>query len=124
MRRAWILAVTLSAIASTVPARAAADADEITVTGWIVDSACAYTKGIDKPVSPACARACARKGSPLVVLRDDGTIFLPIDDETPAASQNPRLLPFAGERVTVKGEDHARNGSHGIVIREIARASK
>jgi hypothetical protein len=26
----------------------------ITVTGWVIDSACAYTKGLDKPIGPAC----------------------------------------------------------------------
>jgi hypothetical protein len=66
------------------------------VTGWVLDSACAYTKGLEKPISRDCALACARKGSPLVILRDDGAIFLPIADETPATGQNERLLPFAG----------------------------
>jgi hypothetical protein len=91
----------------------------ITVTGWVIDSACAYTRGLDKPIGPACANACARNGSPLVILRDDGTIFLPIDGKTPSSSQNPRLMPFAGERVTVAGKDYVRNGSHGLVIDKI-----
>jgi hypothetical protein len=78
-----------------------------------------YTKGLDKPIGVACAKACAKNGSPLVILRDDGTIFLPIDSRTPASSQNSRLMPFAGERVTVVGRDYVRNGSHGIVIEEI-----
>jgi hypothetical protein len=94
---------------------------EITLSGWVIDSACAYTKGLDKPISPACARACAMKGSPLVILRDDGTIFLPIDANMPASSQNPRLMPFAGLRVTVSGKDYARDGSHGLVIDKIAK---
>jgi hypothetical protein len=92
---------------------------DITVQGWVLDSACAYTKGLDKPISADCARACAKNGSPLVILRDDGTIFVPIDDKTPAASQNPRLLPFAGQKVTVLGVDYVRNGSHALVIRTI-----
>jgi hypothetical protein len=58
------------------------------VTGWVLDSACAYTKGISKPSSVSCARACANGGSPLVILSDDGNIVLPIDDKTPSASQN------------------------------------
>jgi hypothetical protein len=39
----------------------------------------------------------------------------------PAASQNPRLMPFAGLRVSVTGKDYARNGSHGLVIDKIAK---
>ena len=93
----------------------------ITISGWVVDSACAYTKNLDKPVSTVCAKACATNGSPLVILRDDGTIFMPIDSRTPSSSQNPRLLPFDGERVTVSGRDYVRNGSHGLVIETISK---
>lgn len=93
----------------------------ITISGWVIDSACAYTKGLDKPIGVACAKACAKKGSPLVILRDDGTIFFPIDSKTPSSSQNFRLMPFAGEHVTVTGKDYVRNSSHGLVIDKISR---
>jgi hypothetical protein len=93
----------------------------VKLTGWVIDSACAYTKGLDKPIGVACAKACAKNGSPLVILTDDGTIYVPIDSATPSASQNPKLLPFAGERVTVTGKDYARNGSHGLVISTITK---
>jgi hypothetical protein len=91
----------------------------VTVKGWVLDSACAYTKGLDKPISSECAKACAKNGSPLVVLRDDGTIFMPIDSKTPSASQNSKVMPFAGERVTISGTDYVRNGSHALVIQTI-----
>jgi hypothetical protein len=94
---------------------------DITVSGWVIDSACAYTKGLDKPTSVACAKACAKGGSPLVILRDDGTIFLPIDTNVPSSSQNSKLLPFAGEHVTVTGKDYVRNASHALVIDKISR---
>jgi hypothetical protein len=93
----------------------------VTVSGWVIDSACAYTKGLDKPIGVACAKECAKNGSPLVILRDDGTIFLPIDGKTPSASQNPKLMPYAGERVKVTGKDYVRNGSHALVIEKITR---
>ncbi|WP_433971718.1 hypothetical protein [Tunturiibacter lichenicola] len=93
----------------------------VTVKGWVIDSACAYTKNLDKPIGVACAKGCAKNGSPLVILQDDGTIFMPIDSNTPSASQNPKLLPFAGEHVTVTGKDYVRNGSHGLVIDTITK---
>jgi hypothetical protein len=93
----------------------------IKVTGWVIDSACAYTKGLSKPIGVACAKACAKNGSPLVILQDDGTIYLPIDSATPSASQNAKLLPYAGEHVTVTGKDYARKGSHALVIDTISR---
>jgi hypothetical protein len=114
------VSLVVLACAISYPARAAENAAEVTVTGWVLDSACAYTKGLDKPIGVACAKACAKNGSPLVILRDDGTIFLPIDDKTPSSSQNARLMPFAGERVTITGKDYVRNGSHGIVIEKIS----
>jgi hypothetical protein len=113
--------VFLFACGVALYARAAEVPAEITISGWVLDSACAYTKGLDKPIGVACAKACAKNGSPLVILRDDGTIFLPIDEKTPSSSQNAKLLPFAGERVTVVGKDYVRNGSHGIVIEKISQ---
>jgi hypothetical protein len=53
-----------------------------------------------------------------VILRDDGTIFLPIDSRTAASSHNAKLMPYAGERVTVVGRDYSRKGSHGLVIED------
>jgi hypothetical protein len=48
-----------------------------TVKGYVIDSACTFTKNLKKPVSPQCAVACAKAGSPLVILSDDGTITGP-----------------------------------------------
>jgi hypothetical protein len=95
-----------------------------TVTGWVLDSACAFTKQLDKPISRECAVACARKGSQLVILQNDGTIYWPIAESTPAAGQNERLLPYAGKRVTAKGKVYARGGSQALVIERVAAASK
>ena len=108
-------------IGVTCFAIAADSGANITISGWVIDSACAYTKGLDKPIGVACAKECAKNGSPLVILRDDGTIFLPIDSKTPSSSQNSRLLPFAGEHVTVTGKDYVRNSSHALVIEKISR---
>jgi len=100
-----------------------ATAEDKTVTGWVLDSACAFTKGLSKPISRDCAIACARKGSQLVILQNDGTIYWPISDQTPAEGQNQRLLPFAGKRVTVSGKLYTRGGSNALVIEKIADAA-
>jgi hypothetical protein len=97
----------------------AADAASVTVKGYVLDSACAFTKNLDKPISKQCAVSCAKAGSPLVILAEDGTIYWPIAATTPSASQNPKLLPFAGERVTVVGKVYDRSGSKAIVIEKI-----
>jgi hypothetical protein len=92
----------------------------ISVNGYVLDSACAFTKGLQKPISAQCAQACAKAGSPLVILADNGTIYWPIADTTPSAGQNEKLLPFAGQRVTASGKAYARGGSTAIVIEKIA----
>jgi hypothetical protein len=92
----------------------------ISVNGYVLDSACAFTKGLQKPISAQCAQACAKAGSPLVILSDNGTIYWPIADTTPSAGQNEKLLPFAGQRVSASGKAYARGGSTAIVIDKIA----
>jgi len=90
-----------------------------TVKGYVLDSACAFTKGLKKPISAECAAACAKAGSPLVILTDSGTIYWPIADTTPSSGQNDRLLPFAGQKVTASGKVFERGGSTAIVIEKI-----
>ena len=98
--------------------------EPISVNGWVLDSACAITKGLDKPISRDCALKCAKAGSPLVILADDGTIYWPISDKTPSAGQNSRLIPFAGERVTASGKAYMRGGTHAIVLENIQAAGR
>lgn len=93
-----------------------------TVKGYVIDSACAFTKGLSKPVSNECAIACAKAGSPLVILAPTGAIYWPIGDTTPSSSQNDKLLPFAGQRVIVSGKIYDRGGSKAIVISKIEAA--
>jgi hypothetical protein len=90
-----------------------------TVKGYVLDSACAFTKGLKKPISSECATACAKAGSPLVILTSAGAIYWPIADTTPSSSQNDKLLPFAGKQVTVSGKTFQRGGSTAIVISKI-----
>jgi hypothetical protein len=90
-----------------------------TIRGYVLDSACAFTKNLKKPISPECAVACAKAGSPLVILSDDGTIYWPISDATPSSGQNEKLLPFAGQKVTATGKVFERGGSRAVVIDKV-----
>jgi hypothetical protein len=89
------------------------------IKGYVLDSACAFTKNLKKPISSECAVACAKAGSPLVILSDDGTIYWPISDATPSSGQNDKLLAFAGQKVTASGEVFERGGSRALVIDKI-----
>lgn len=92
------------------------------ITGYVIDSACLFIKNLDKPVGRQCAVDCAKAGSPLVILADDGTVYLPVSDAMPATGQNDRLIPFAGGKVIVSGRVFARGGAHAVVIEEIQAA--
>lgn len=97
----------------------AVDSQTVTVKGFVLDSACAFTKGLTKPVNKQCARDCAKGGSPLVILADNGDIYWPITETMPATGQNEKLLPFAGDWVTATGKVYHRGGSKAIAIEKI-----
>lgn len=109
-----LVAVGLAQVALSAP---------VTVKGYVLDSACAFTKGLSKPISSECATSCANAGSQLVILAEDGTIYWPIAGTTPSSGQNPRLLPFAGQKVTASGTLYKRGGSTAIVIDKIEAQS-
>jgi hypothetical protein len=114
-----IMGVLLVAVA---PVLAQVQAPSAAVTGYVIDSACLFLKNLDKPISKECALNCAKAGSPLVILAEDGTVYLPISSEMPAAGQNERLMKFAGEKVVIKAKVFERGGSHAMVIEEINAA--
>ena len=119
MRITTALRITLTIVVAMCVLGAAASPSTVTVKGYVLDSACAFTKNLAKPISRECAISCAKSGSPLVILADTGVIYWPISDTTPAAGQNDKLLPFAAQKVTVTGKVFARGGSRAIVIEKI-----
>ena len=106
-------------MALAIPGVATDNSQPVTVKGYVLDSACAFTKHLDKPISRECAIACAKAGSPLVILSDEGNIYWPIANTVPSSGQNEKLLPFAGHKVTASGKVFQRGGSTAIVIEKI-----
>jgi hypothetical protein len=118
MRIVWMAVLTGAFLLTSADAKAA------TVKGYVIDSACTFTKNLKKPISPDCAKACAKAGSPLVILGDDGSIYWPTTDVMPATSQNDKLVPFAAQRVVVTGKVYEHGGSKGVVIEKIEAGKK
>jgi hypothetical protein len=114
MRKLAVPALVLMAILAT-----GETGRSMTLRGYVLDSACAFTKSLKKPISAECAIACAKAGSPLVILTTSGTIYWPIADTTPSSGQNDRLLEYAGKQVTVTGKVFQRGGSTAIVISKV-----
>lgn len=132
-RAAWTavlitgLAVVTNVSFSARPAQAAQAATagkRATIEGYVVDSACAFVRNVQKPRGEDCALKCARTGSPLVILANDGTLYWPISSAMPAAGQNARMMKYAGQRVRATGAVYERSGAHAIVIEKIDVAGK
>jgi hypothetical protein len=66
-----------------------------------------------------CALACAKSGSPLIILTRTDEIYFPMSDEMPDPSQREKLMPFVGKFVRAKGTVYRRNGTRTIVIKEL-----
>jgi len=62
-------------------------------TGYIIDQNCASKKAMLGNV--ACAQACIKKGSPAVLVTDDGTIYKIADQD--------KVKELAGKKVTISG---------------------
>ena len=123
MKRLEIGILFFTAIILAIPTAQAAGKPTV-LKGYVIDSACAFVKDLKKPISPECALACAKAGSPLVILGDDGLVYWPISAEMPATGQNERLMPYAAQRVTVSGTVYQKGGSHAIVINKIERTGE
>ena len=64
------------------------------VTGYVIDQSCA-----DKPAmrgNVQCAQSCIKKGSPAVLVTDDGKVY--------QLSDQAKATPHAGHKVTVTGK--------------------
>ena len=120
-KRTLVMGTTLALALATCIDVARAEGKLSTVRGYVLDSACAITKNLSKPISADCAVACAKAGSPLVILADDGTFYWPISDTAtlPATGQNERLMTLAGQKVSAQGTVYTKGGSHAIVIQKI-----
>lgn len=122
LQRVVLTFTMLAALYSVGLAPARAAEQTATIKGYVIDSACTFVKNLKKPASPECAVACAKAGSTLVILAENGVIYWPISDAMPATSQNDRLMEFAGKEVSVTGKVYSKGGSHAIVIGKIEAA--
>jgi hypothetical protein len=93
------------------------------ITGYVRDVACLVQNpkagAATTPVAKECLEKCVRGGSPLVILSEDGLLYLPISSETPDKSVRSQLLPYAGKYIKASGKLFERGGLHSISIEKI-----
>lgn len=84
-------------------------AEEKTITGWVLDSACAIAKGLKKPISSELRGGVRQER---VAARDS------FGQRHSLA----RLLPFAGKWVTATGKVYKQGATNSIVVEKIAES--
>jgi hypothetical protein len=65
-----------------------------TITGYIIDQACAKMPAMKGDV--ACATKCIKGGSPAVLVTDDGKVY--------NIAEQDKVVPSAGKKVTLTGK--------------------
>jgi hypothetical protein len=82
-----------------------AQVSKATLEGLVRDIACPIQNpdATATHLSMKCLVACARKGSPLVILTKDGELYLPISGVMPDIDQRQKLVPYLGKYVRVTG---------------------
>ena len=97
----------------------------VTIVGYVRDSGCVHRfHEVVKPLPNGCVEACARGGSPLVLLTRDEHVYHPISAEMPDVDVRPKLLPFLGKLVKITGHIYARGDSNAISLERIQTAAE
>jgi hypothetical protein len=92
-----------------------------TIEGLVRDVACPMQnhKSTSTKFNMDCALACARSGSPLIILTKEGDMYFPMSDQMPDPSQREKMMPYVGKQVRAIGTVYRRNGTRTIVISDI-----
>jgi type 1 fimbria pilin len=105
---AFVASMTLTASAQ----------NSVTITGELVDTACALKKG---DAHAACAMACAKRGQAQGIMTSDAIYTVATGDYT--ANNNAKLLDFVAKKVTVTGDVTEKDGQKTIAIKSIKLAN-
>jgi len=99
----------------------AATKSDSVVEGLVRDVACPIQnhESTATTFSMDCALACAKAGSPLIILTKAGEIYFPISDEMPDPSQRLKMMPYVGKYVRVVGKVSELKGTRTIAIEAI-----
>src|SRR5579884_2825599 len=106
---AWLLVIAIIGLLSrdgnTQQPSASSHESKATIEGLVRDIACPIQnlEATATDLSMNCLLACARNGSPLIILTKSGDLYVPISDKMPDVDQRPKLTPFLGKYVRASG---------------------
>ena len=96
-----------------------AGAQEILVTGEVLDMTCYIASNLSGPDHAQCARVCIRSGEPAGIKTRDGKVYLLTGE--PGHSVNAELADYAAQIVTIKGRQTVRDGFMQLQVEEIRK---
>jgi hypothetical protein len=94
-------------------------AQEILVTGEVLDMTCYIASNLSGPEHAYCAKVCIRNGEPAGIKARDGKIYLLTG--APGQSINAKLADYAAQVVTIKGKKSVRDGFAQLQVEEIRK---
>jgi hypothetical protein len=99
--------------------RPVAGAQEILVTGEVLDMTCYIAYNLSGPDHAECARICIKNGAPVGIKAQDGKVYL-LSAE-PGQSINAQVADYAAKVVTIKGKQSVRDGFAQLQVEEIRK---
>jgi hypothetical protein len=96
-----------------------AGAQEIFVTGEVLDMTCYIAFNLSGPDHAECARICIRNGLPAGIKAQDGKVYLLTGE--PGHSINAEVADYAAKTVTIKGRQTVRDGFAQLQVEEIRK---
>jgi hypothetical protein len=94
-------------------------AQEILVTGEVLDMTCYIASNLSGPDHAKCARDCIRSGLPAGIKAQDGKVYLLTGG--PGHTINAELADYAAKIVTIKGKETVRDGFAQLQVEEIRK---
>jgi hypothetical protein len=99
--------------------RSVSGAQEIVVTGEVLDMTCYIANNLSGPDHAECARVCIRNGEPAGIKAQDGKVYLLTGE--PGHSINAEVADYAAKVVTIKGRQTFRDGFAQLQVEEIRK---
>ena len=96
-----------------------AGAQEILVTGEVLDMTCYIASNLSGPDHAECAKVCIRNGEPAGIKTQDGKVYLLTGE--PGQSINAKLAEYAAQVVTIRGKKSVRDGFAQLQVEEIRK---
>ena len=94
-------------------------AQEIVVTGEVLDMTCYIANNLSGPDHAKCAGDCIRSGLPAGLKAQNGKVYLLTSG--PGHSINAELADYAAKTVTIKGRPSVRGGFAQLQVEEIRK---